>query len=357
MKVVGVICEFNPYHNGHDYFLKEVRKKSNADILIVCLSSYFTMRGDLSIHSPFDKTNYALNNVDIVVSLPSYLAVNSADYFAYYAVRELNKLHVTDIYFGTENTDISLYQNYDNEFSNINIKEDLKLGNSYKKITSDKISLNPNELLGYCYYKAVNKINKNIKLNTIKRETSKHGEIIPTNEKICSSSAIRNNLDLIEKYTPNYVSKNIYDYEKLFSYFKSYIILNNDNYQNLRDVTEGIENLIIKNTIISSSFSELINKSTTKRYTSSKIKRTIFRMLFNIKNSDKYEYSRILGFNEKGKSYLNLIKKDCLIITQIKQGISEILDTELKIARLLDLIYNDNNYHKEVSKPVIKNGS
>lgn len=354
MKIVGVICEFNPYHNGHDYFLKEVRKKSKADVLIVCLSSYFTMRGDLSIHNPFLKTEYTLNNADIVVSLPSFLAVNSADYFSYYAVRELNKLKVSDIYFGTENSDLSIYETYNLSFNELNVKDNLKTGISYKKLTSEQAPLKPNELLGYCYYKAIKKINKNINIHTIKRENSTHGSLIPSSDTICSSSAIRNNLSLFDNYTPSYVSKEVYDYEKLFNYFKSYIILNKNNYANLRDVTEGIENLIIKNIYTSSSFNELITKSTTKRYTSSKIKRTIFRMMFSVTYEDDYIYSRILGFNNTGKKYLNLIKKDITLLTQIKPNISNILDTELKIARILDLIYNDNNYKNEISKPIIK---
>ena len=106
MKVVGTICEYNPFHNGHLYSLKKIKEVAKPDILIVCLSTYFTMRGDLSLHLPKTKTMYALKEADIVVALPSVLTVNNASRFASSAVKELAKLKVSEIYCGSESNNI-----------------------------------------------------------------------------------------------------------------------------------------------------------------------------------------------------------------------------------------------------------
>ena len=65
MNIVGTICEYNPFHNGHLYLLKKIKEIEKPDLLVVCLSTYFTMRGDLSLHSPKTKTNYALKLLNV----------------------------------------------------------------------------------------------------------------------------------------------------------------------------------------------------------------------------------------------------------------------------------------------------
>lgn len=356
MKVVGTICEYNPFHNGHLYHLQKIKEISKCDILVVVLSTYFTMRGELSIHSPFDKTKYALSEADIVISLPSILAVNSADKFAFYAVRELNKIGVTELYFGSETNDTAIYKKYEEIFnSNQNIvKEELKKGESYKKATSKLYNLMSNDLLGFAYYKAIKDNNYKIEIKTIKRIGDIHGVSEPIDLNYTSSSAIRKNLNLIDKYSPSFVDKtNILDSSKLFTYFKFLLInLNNKEFSNLNFLSEGIENLIIKNIYSSHSFIELIDKTTNKRYTSSRIRRAIFNMLFLVnKFDDNYQYTRVLGYSSNGKKYLNLNKKKLNILTNIKENICYVLDSELKIAKVLDNVYNTNFLSLEQSKP------
>ena len=83
MKIVGLITEYNPLHNGHVYHYNQVKEKSGADIIISVTSSSFTMRGDLSLFNKFDKTNQALNmGIDLIIELPLIYTIQRGDIFS-----------------------------------------------------------------------------------------------------------------------------------------------------------------------------------------------------------------------------------------------------------------------------------
>lgn len=352
MKIVGTICEYNPFHNGHLYCLKKIREKSRCDILVVCLSTYFTMRGDLAIHNPKIRARYALEEADIVVGLPSVLAVNDASRFADFAVKELNKLKVSEVYCGSETGDITKISNLN--LDEAKLKEGLNKHLSYKKATTLGLDLDPNDLLAYTYLKAIKKNNFKMELKLIKRIGDTHDTTIAKDQTFTSSTAIRNNLDLISTYSPGFVSKNTYDMEKLFPYFK-FQMYNYNDFTKVSFIKDGIHKHILNNLSKAKSFKELVNLCTNSYYTKTKIKRAIFYLLFNIEDKNiTYPYSKILGFNEKGKDYLNKIKKDISLITNNKAHISNVLDYEIKIAKILDLIYKDNILALELAKPYIK---
>ena len=353
---MGVIAEYNPFHNGHLYHLKQIKKEYQPDILIVVLSTYFTMRGNLSIIPLEKKVEAALTEADIIIALPVSLALNSADLFSFYAINELLKLKVNMLNCGSEHGNLALLENtyveYQEKEKLINHK--LKTGISYKKALA--LNLEPNDLLAFTYLKNIKENNYDINFSLTKRLFSNHKETKPLNSSFTSSSAIRKNLNLLNEYTPSIIhNSTILDENKLFNYLK-FIALNNETRTNLNFVTEGLENLILKNTVISSNLDELIKISTNKRYTSSRIKRGIINLLFNIKkpNYKTYNMVRVLGFNKKGKDYLNSLKQNVNIITNNKKGLHEILDTELKISKILDFIYETNNLNIE-NKPFISN--
>ena len=367
MKIVGLIVEYNPLHNGHKYHIEKVRKESNADILIAVMSSSFTMRGELSLFDKFTKTHQALSsNIDIVIELPFILTVQNSDLFAKHAVTLLNLAKVNEIWIGSESNDPYLYEKCYNEFNNednqLKIKELLKSGLSYKMATNTIYNLPSNDLLGYSYYKAIKDNNYNITLNTIKRIGDNYLDNKNTDALYTSALSIRTNLDLLDTYTPLYVSnnkENILDYNKLFNYLK-FNILNNTvtNLSNIFFAEEGIENKLF-DIIKYDNFDDFVSYLTSKRYTSSRIRRFLLFVLFNITKDDannilnsNIDFIRVLGFNEKGKEYLSSIKKDVKIYTNIKNGINPILDIELKISKILDMIYQTNIFTKEQQKPI-----
>lgn len=369
MKVVGLIVEYNPLHNGHKYHIDKVKKESNADVIIAVMSSSFTMRGELSLFDKFTKTNQALlSGIDIVIELPFILTIQNSDLFAKHAVTLLNLAKVNEIWIGSESNDPKLYdkcyKEFNDEHNQLKIKELLKSGMSYKMATNTIFNLPSNDLLGYSYYKAIKENNYNITLNTIKRVGDNYLDNKNTDELYTSALSIRSNLDLLETYTPLYVSNNkdlILDSNKLFTYLK-YNILNN-NVSNLSKfffAEEGIENKLY-DIIKYNNFDDFISYLTTKRYTSSRIRRFLLYVLFNITKDEanailnsNIDFIRVLGFNDKGKQYLSSIKKEIKIYTNIKNDLNPILDIELKISKILDMIYNTNIFNQEQNKPIIK---
>ena len=355
MKVVGIIVEYNPFHNGHLHHITEVRKKSGADIVIAVMSSSITMRGELSIFDKFTKTKQALEaSCDIVLELPFVLACQNSDLFAKHAVKMLANAKVEEIWIGSESNNPKTFEKAYIEFSKPDvddkIKAHMKKGLSYKMATNLIYPLQSNDLLGYSYYKAIKENNLNIKLQTISRSGDDYLNKKPSSNGFASAMSIRANLELIDKYTPEFVSKNkalILNDEELFKYLKYFIVAKDNKYLGeLFFAEEGLENKL-KEITKYNSLEDFVTALTSKRYTSSRIRRFLMYVLFDITKSEMenillsdINFIRPLGFNEAGQEYLSMIKKDIPIFTNIKNGDNIILDIELKISKILDVIYN-----------------
>ena len=107
MKIIGIIAEYNPFHLGHIYQLKETKRRYPDSLIILITNSYFTQRGDISILNKYDKTKLALdNNIDLIVELPFAYATQSADIFAHGALYILNKLKIDTLIFGSESNNL-----------------------------------------------------------------------------------------------------------------------------------------------------------------------------------------------------------------------------------------------------------
>ena len=101
MKVLGVILELNPPHNAHKYFIEKAKEQIKPDLTIAIISCNFAQRGEISIISKYEKTKAALNlGADLVIELPVFATLNSAELFGYYAVKILNDFKITDLAFG-----------------------------------------------------------------------------------------------------------------------------------------------------------------------------------------------------------------------------------------------------------------
>lgn len=359
MKIVGLICEYNPLHNGHLYHINKVKELSKCDLLVVIMSSTFTMRGDLSIYDKFTKTKQALQSgIDIVLENPFIYTVERADIYASNSVDFLSLVGVNEIWIGSEENNVKLYEECYLKEKNITTNKTI----SYKVNSINDYPFKSNDLLGYFYYKRIKDLNYNIKLNTIKRIKSTYESTSLESSDIASSTAIRCNLDYLDKYTPLFVSadKNILDMNKLLSCLKYKILSTNKN--ELKEyflVDEGIENsLVEKNNI--NSLDELIKSLSNKKYSNTRIKRMLLYILFNIKKNEvnsiyknKIDFIRILGFNKNGQNYINQIKKEITIYTNIKEGINDIFDIEIKISKIIDSIYDTNLLKLEQKGPIM----
>ena len=358
MEIIGIVAEYNPFHNGHIYQIKKIKELYPDSLIIVCLNGNYTMRGDFSYSSKEDKVNTILNyGVDIVLELPYIYGTQSGDIFAYQAVKLLNAGGITTLVFGSESNDIeklkTICRIQEQDDFDDKLKDLLSTGITYKDAMKQAIDIDfeylPNDLLGISYIKAINKINKNIKVQTIKRTNDYYD--LTSNEEIISADNIRNkfnNNEDIKRFTP--VDKlNIINYELYFKLLKT-TILNNNNLKDIVDVNEGIEGRLVKYIKESSNIYEFIDKLKTKRYSYNKIKRMLLHILIGFKKIDNkdYDYFKILGFNKKGKEYLN--KNNINIVNNYI-----IREYELRSAIIYDLINNTKVYEFELkNKPIIK---
>lgn len=378
MNVIGIVCEYNPFHLGHAYQLNKIKEMFQDSIIIVVCSTNFTQRGDVSIINKWDKTKIALEcGVDIVVELPFGYATQSSDIFAKGALEILNYLQIDTLIFGSESDNVDnlielANTQFNNHQYNIIVKKYLNKGINYPTALSkallditNKTIDKPNDLLGLAYVKEILKNNYNIKPISIKRTNDYHGTNIDSN--IINASLIR---DLtrkkqdVSKYIPNNTSKYLCNtsINDFFPYLKYQILTNSNKLYIYQTVDEGIENRIIKVINNCHSYEELIDKIKTKRYTYNKINRMLLHILTNFTKEEaknlKIDYIRLLGFNHKGQLYLNKIKKELPIpiLTKYKPHISTLLDIEQRTNNIYAFI--TNNYKlielEYNGKPIIK---
>lgn len=363
MHKIGIICEYNPFHNGHLYQIKKIKETYKDSLIIVCLSSCFMQRGEASILNKWDKTRLAIESgVDLVLELPFAFATQYQDIFAKGALTILNHLKIDTLVFGSECDDVELLKNLasvqlkDDGYNHL-VKRYLDLGLNYPTSLSKAlfdisgVKLDkPNDLLALAYVKEIIKNNYDIEPFSIRRTSDYHNSNLDSD--IVSASTIRKLLkDGVN--VNNYLPYNIYDYlseideDKYFALLKYQIINNIDCLDKFQTVDEGIENRIIKYINMVTSKEELILKVKSKRYTYNKINRMFTHILTNFTKEDakdlEIEYLRVLGFNTRGKNYLNKIKKDIgiPIINKYIPNMYKSLDIEFRVSLIYSLILKD----------------
>ena len=354
MKKIGIICEYNPFHNGHIYHLQKIKGMYPDSMIILVMSTSFTMRGEISILNKWDKADIALTyGVDLVIELPTFYSTNSADTFASGAIKILNYLNCDFLIFGSESDDINLLKELANiEINNSKydelVKNYMDKGNNYptsmskalELLSSKTINL-PNDLLGLSYIKEIIKQNSKIEPITILRTNDYHIDGASSiRDKIKTNENISN---LVPKETLNkIITINIYD--NYFKLLKYKILSDINNLNTYLDVDEGLDNLIKKNIIKSESLQELIEKIKTKRYTYNRLNRMFIHILLNVKKDDvnklkEINYIRVLGFSKQGKKYLKELRKESTI--PLITNYSNIKDNNLDFELYITAIYNE----------------
>ena len=197
-KVLGIIAEYNPFHNGHLYHLAESKKKCEATYTIAVVGGNFTQRGEPSIFDKWTKTKIAIENgIDLVIELPLLYSISSAENFAEGAIRILDSLEIVDfLSFGAENADINLLSKIANvlyeepkEYRDI-LSAELKSGVSFPKARANALTAylespdnineivsSPNNILAIEYLKALKKYESTIAPVAIARKGSFHNDI------------------------------------------------------------------------------------------------------------------------------------------------------------------------------------
>lgn len=347
MKIVAVIAEYNPFHNGHLYQLNTIREKLGADRIIVVMSGSFTQRGIPSIIDKFERCRMALENgADVVFELPVYYATGSAEFFAQGAVALLDKLGVVDcLHFGSETGSLDTLFSCAEILANepASFKETLsallKEGASFptaqaKALTEELLKHNlsitsqqdlqqiialPNNTLGIEYIKALLQRKSTIMPVTLKREGNQYHELKITDEQLASANAIRSFLFSLTASNglselsdsgatasiQNQLPKSVYDYfvdkthqEFLFSddfstvlYYKLLTDLQSNNrLEEYYDVTEQIRDIIAKNLTCFTTLSDFCLACKSKNLIYNRIHRCLTHILLDLKQEQILEY-------------------------------------------------------------------
>jgi len=360
MKTIGIIAEFNPFHKGHEYLINQCKKKLNADYCVVVMSGDFVERGAPSIISKFDRAKMALScGADVVLELPIYYSLGSAEFFASGAISLLDKLGIVDyLCFGSEDPDLDSLS----MIADVLAKEPdaykealakrLKQGASYPVSRKEALKEyfnqdnadfpvafdildNPNNILAIEYLKALKRSNSKIAPYTIKREGADYHSVEIA--KISSAQGIRNSilsdrgksssvlkdqipdaaLVYFTKYQGRFLDSN--DFSDLLYY--KLISEQNSGYTKYLDVNEDLSNRIFANLESFTDIDSFCDSLKTKNLTYTRISRCLFHILLNItkENMESYKrngftaYGRILGSRKESSALLASLRENATL--------------------------------------------
>ncbi|WP_304508275.1 nucleotidyltransferase [Anaerotignum sp.] len=377
MKTLGIIAEYNPFHLGHQYMIEEAKKKSCADRVVVVMSGSFVQRGEPALFDKWTRTKAALTNgVDMVLELPVLFAAANAETFASAAVRTLEETGIVDtLCFGSESGNLTvlkeaakLMSNETEEFRSL-LKSHLDEGMSYPTARSkaletisninSEILSQPNHILGLEYLKALTRYHCNMIPMTIKREGAAY-HATSLEDKFASASAIRKGIfeDQVDEAFKQ-VPENCIDlYSKTLSLGTAPVFWNNyagalnyklrtmssEDLREIFEVTEGLENRILRSIDTCYNIEDIIDFIKSKRYTRTKIQRILLHILLDIKNTEVdyfikkplMPYIRVLGFRKDNAEILGdlTMNAKCPVLTNLKKAPDVLNDDGLHLLAL-----------------------
>ncbi len=382
MEICAIICEFNPFHNGHKYLIEKARELSGCDAVACIMSGSFTQRGDVAIMDKFTRAAHAVKGgADCVIELPTHFSVAPAEIFASGAVKILASIpQIKTIAFGCEELtdfmraakDLHCESEQFKRELNKNLAEGMSYAKSYSQAYSacggEDILSSPNNILAAEYAKAVSRCGRDIRLLPVKRVGGYlDGEL---KENYSSASAIRNNINdkKVADSVPDFVYKDLLkvksgdEVAKSLDAIMRYALLNAEK-TSLKAVCgcgEGLENRLKK--LSSLPLEEVISLATGKRYTSSRIRRILISNALNLKEAEQKEflkkggYIKPLAVNREKADVIFGALAESLYPTVIKKRDLAMLDKDSKKMFALsefsdgvrDIIFGENTYNYTV---------
>ena len=341
MKITGIVAEYNPFHSGHEYQLKMAKKLSGCDCVAVVMSGNYVQRGEPAIIDKFKRAEAAIyGGADIVIELPMPFSSQNAEMFALAAIKELNKLHVDSISFGCENDNVEILQKIAElqlslRFNN-NVKAEIKKGISYPSAMSNALKAvlgneteavyTPNNVLAIEYIKSAMKLNLNLEYYPVKRLGMNHNDTEISGQ-FHSASAIRKfimdgsntnlkvtdkSIEVVEKFYMEHKKYNTLNNYLDYLYYK---IINTEDLHNIYEIKEGLNNKIASQVYKHENIDDLIMSLKSKRYTYSKLRRSLLNILLDIKTVDinkilstNFDYIKVLSFNNTGRKVIKYAK-------------------------------------------------
>lgn len=345
MKTLGIISEFNPFHNGHKYLLDKAKNELGFDLSVTIMSGDFVQRGEPAIMDKYSRSKTAIESgFDLVIEMPSFVSLQAAEYFALKSVTILDKMNIDYLVFGIENIEPSTFIKYTktiiNHKSTIDndMKTYLEIGYSYpkaqikalKKFVNDDF-FSANNILALEYIKSIHKVNSKIKPYPIKRIKTKNRDTSINDKIYASSTAIRCNLSpKIKGLMPEESYNNMINFQKkyksfneniIYTLFKYKIFLEDIDTKNILGYEEGLENYLKKISNNTNSYTSFLDEAASLRYTKSRIKRFIINCLLGNSsdlNDIDINFIKVLAYNKNAIQFFGEISNKINIIINKK---------------------------------------
>jgi len=388
LRTVGIIAEYNPFHNGHAYHIEASKEITGSQLVVAVMSGSFVQRGEPAIIDKYARTLMALRNgIDLVIELPVSYALSSAENFAKGAVSLLTRCGIVDcLCFGSEHGRVEelkrtacLLSDEDKLFKK-RINKELGAGRSYPAARERAVSAagasaellrSPNNILGIEYLKALIKTQSPLEPYTLRRAGAGYNSV-SIDEHMPSASAIRQAAlgGQLEKARPG-MPESCYDImlreAERFLSFNDFSLLVHSKLMRedlnwlsgILDVTEGLENKIIKESESHFLLEDLAAAVKSKRYTAARLRRIFMHILLNISKQELEEfekaggpgYVRVLGFRKESAFLLKALsdKSSLPVVINLKEDI-ETLEGSAKRQLEKELLASDLYYIARASK-------
>lgn len=345
MKTLGIISEFNPFHNGHKYLLDKAKNELGVDLSVTIMSGDFVQRGEPAIMDKYARSKTAIESgFDLVIEMPSFVSLQAAEYFALKSVTILDKMNIDYLVFGIENIEPSTFIKYTETIINhkstidSDMKTYLEIGYSYpkaqikalKKFVNDDF-FSANNILALEYIKSIHRINSKIKPYPIKRIKTKNRDTSINDKIYASSTAIRCNLSpKIKSLMPEESYNNMINFQKkyksfndniIYTLFKYKIFLEDIDTKNILGYEEGLENYLKKISNNTNSYTSFLDEAASLRYTKSRIKRFIINCLLGNSsdlNDIDINFIKVLAYNKNAIQFFGEISDKINIIINKK---------------------------------------
>ncbi|PID82791.1 MAG: hypothetical protein CSB15_01705 [Clostridiales bacterium] len=392
---IGIVAEFNPFHNGHKYIVETLKHKNPNSVVVAVMSGHFMQRGLPAIVDKWSRAEMAIaGGVDLVVELPAVFSLQSADVFAAASMKIMNDLQVDKVGFGIEHSSFEVLEKIANtmlfskEYKDF-LKLNLSMGNSFpnsskkalEKLNQDFGVVKSNDTLAIAYIKQKIQNSYSFNFESISRIGEDYNSLSSKND-IVSASYIRNlfsskmiNYTTLKEYIPKETFEKLYkanDYVFLDDFSDIYLAcLLTRTKEELNEFDfngEGLINRLLKNSYKNQKLSNIISETKTRRYNDAQISRLIFSIILGINKNylseikvKEINYIRVLAMNDKGRKKLKSLSKSSLNIVQNlsrdlkKLNIAdEISDYDIKATGLYSLVSESVNANSDyIKKPYI----
>ncbi len=369
MKKLAIISEFNPFHNGHKYLIEQARRIIKPDLAVSLMSGDFVQRGEAAIIDKFARANVSLAcGFDLVIEMPNFISLQSAEFFAYKSCELLDKIGITYIAFGIENMDPDGFFAYVSKI----ISNDSKIEKLTRKFIDENYSftearylalkeflssddfISSNNILALEYIRSISKLSSKIKALPIRRMGANNSDLLVEDKNFASSTAIRMNLNgdirnLMPKESNeslNYFFSNHKkaDYDLLLDIFKYKLLIKKDSMEEILCYEEGMDNFFRKLLSSNLTYETFINACKSQRHSKSRMKRLMLNYILDNKNDLNdlnYNFIKVLAFNNEARQYFREINEKIKVVMR-KSDIKKLDSSELIIYE--NMIKSSNLY-------------